>query len=229
MIFGVLIVKKTYTTQKYCFVLMIVAGIIAFMFKSDNKSDSENKLAYIGNILIALSLLADGLMGGAQDFMRKVAKPTALNFMCFTNLYSALIATMIISISGEGIRFIDFCMNHRMVIVYLGIVVFTGSFGQFFVSSMISNFGSLPMSLVTTLRKFVTVLFSVVIFNNTLTLIQWIATAIIFNALFLDVFFGSKKLKDEKKIPEDQKSPKSIEAAAVNEAYVASETEKTRI
>lgn len=204
---------------------MIVSGIIAFMYKSDKKSDSENKLAYLGNILIALSLLADGLMGGAQDFMRKVAKPTALNFMCYTNLYSALIATMIISISGEGIRFIDFCLNHQIVVVYLGIVVFTGSFGQYFVSSLISNFGSLTMSLVTTLRKFATVLFSVVIYNNTLTLIQWIATAIIFNALLLDVFFGSKK---SKKAPEDQKSCKSDEAA-VNEAYVASESEKTRV
>lgn len=204
---------------------MIVAGIIAFMYKSDNKSDSENKLAYLGNILIALSLLADGLMGGAQDFMRKVAKPTALNFMCYTNLYSALIATMIISISGEGIRFIDFCLNHQIVVVYLGIVVFTGSFGQYFVSSMISSFGSLTMSLVTTLRKFATVLFSVVIYNNSLTLIQWIAAALIFNALLLDVFFGSKK---SKKAPEDQKPSKSLEAA-VNEAYVASQNEKTRV
>lgn len=202
---------------------MIIAGIIAFMYKRDNTS--ENELAYLGNILIALSLLADGLMGAAQDLMRKVAKPTALNFMCYVNLYSALISTMVISISGEGIRFIDFCMNHQAVLVYLGIVVFTGSFGQYFTSSMISNFGSLPLSLVTTLRKFVTVLFSVLIFNNTLTLIQWIATAVIFNALLLDVIFGSKQAKKE---PEDQKTSKSFEAA-INEAYVASECEKTRV
>lgn len=170
---------------------MIVIGIITFIYDF-NATKKESDLSYIGDILIGVSLLCDGLLGASQDLMRKSSKPTAVNFMYHTNAYSSLIATSIILVNGEWIEFVQFCMNHNIVLVYLAAVVFTGSFGQYFISCMISNFGSLPLALVTTLRKFTTILVSVFLFHNSLTYQQWMGTAVIFLALTLDVFFGSK-------------------------------------
>lgn len=192
MICGVLIARKSHTPQRYVFVLMVVSGIALFLFKDDTKK-KENDLEYLGNILIGISLLTDGFKGAAQDVMRKVARPTPLNFMFFENAWSALILICILVVGGEGVEFIQFAMRHQVVWMYIGIVMFCSTIGQFFISSMVSHFGSLPLVITTTLRKFFTVLFSVLIFGNSLTIRQWAATGIIFGALLLDALCGKKK------------------------------------
>lgn len=65
MILGVLIGRKSYTLQKYFFVLMIVVGIVLFMLKEKAGSASQETLG-IGELLLCLSLTMDGLTGAVQ-------------------------------------------------------------------------------------------------------------------------------------------------------------------
>ena len=58
----------------------------------------------------------------------------------------------------------------------------------------VSDFGPLPCSIVTTTRKFFTVLFSVLFFGNALTSRQWMGTGLVFSGLFLDAAFGKSKI-----------------------------------
>lgn len=191
VICGLLIVRKTYTPQKYLFVLMIVSGIALFTYKGENK-DKEKDLAYLGNILIGISLLMDGFKGAAQDVMRDIKRPSSLNFMFFENLWSTIFMSIILVVSGGGIEFINFCIRHPGVWKYIGAVMFCSTIGQFFITTMIMNFGSLSCIITTTLRKFFSILFSVIVFHNTLSIRQWIAAGVIFSALLLDLFFGRK-------------------------------------
>lgn len=192
MILGVLIGKKSYAAQKYFFVLMIVIGVGLFIFKDKyDTKDGENYI--IGGYLIGFSLLMDGFTGAVQDRMRCVCKPTAMNFMYYVNGWSSLVLITLMAFTGEGRDLIQFAFRHTAVIWEMALVVLVGTVGQVFISEMISNFGSLPLSLVTTTRKFFTVLVSVVAFENRLTLTQWIASGIIFSALLLDAIFSKKK------------------------------------
>lgn len=59
---------------------------------------------------------------------------------------------------------------------------------------MISEFGPLPCSITTTLRKFFTVIISVIFMGNPLKVQQQVATAIVFVALFADAVWGKKQL-----------------------------------
>lgn len=171
---------------------MIVSGIALFLFK-DKKEDKEHELEYLGNILIGISLLTDGFKGASQDVMRKVARPTPLNFMFFENAWSTLILIGILIVGGEGVEFIQFSMRHQVVWERIGIIMLCSTIGQFFISAMVSHFGSLPLVITTTLRKFFTVLFSVFTFNHHLSIRQWTATAIIFGGLLMDALFGKKQ------------------------------------
>lgn len=197
------------------FVLMIVSGVGIFIFKDDHKKNkTENAL--LGNILICVSLLFDGLLGGAQDKMRQVAKPTSMNFMYYVNAWSSLLVLPMLLINFEGYRFIEFCIKHTKVIYDLMIMLAAGTVGQYFIAALISNFGSLPLSLVTTTRKFFTVLCSTLIFGNVLSYRQWLATGIIFCALLLDALFGKEELcksrnskRNEKEV-EDEESNNTI-------------------
>lgn len=66
MILGVLLGKKSYALRKYIFVFMIVFGIILFMLKDKQSSVSEESSVGVGELLLCLSLLMDGLTGAIQ-------------------------------------------------------------------------------------------------------------------------------------------------------------------
>ncbi|KAL7022355.1 hypothetical protein ACKWTF_012209 [Chironomus riparius] len=191
MLFAVLIVKKSYTIQKYFFVLMIVFGVGLFIYKDGVNSSQETLWGYM---LILISLLFDGCLGAAQDKMRIVSRPSSLNFMYYVNAWSTLIFIPLLFINYEGWRFVQFCIKHYEVGYYMAITVLMGTAGQYFISTMISTYGSLPLAIVTTLRKFLTILFSSLIFGNVLNTRQWVASILIFTALILDALFGKKKL-----------------------------------
>jgi len=54
----------------------------------------------------------------------------------------------------------------------------------------VTHFGPLTCSVVTTTRKFFTILGSVLIFRHPLTALQWTATLLVFAGLSLDSAFG---------------------------------------
>lgn len=199
MVLGVLFGRKTYTFRKVIFVMLIVAGVMLFIFK-DKYDEKDGEDPWLGNTLIGISLLMDGFCGASEDRMRSVSKPTPLNFMHFVNVWSSGILVIGVVVFGEVPKFIDFVTKHPEILKFLAMAVLVGACGQIFISSMVSNFGPLPLSIVTTTRKFFSVFLSVILFGNTLSVRQWLAAGLIFGALFLDALFNKKtKIKPEAK------------------------------
>lgn len=193
MLIGVLLAQKRYTIQKYFFVIMIVVGVIMFIYKDGKAKDGQSNDT-IGLILIGLSLLSDGVLGAIEDRMRATSRPSALNFMYNINMFSAVMLIVGAIATGEFVNFVAFATRHPDIYFKIGSAAVVGSFGQIFIFMMISDFGPLPCSIVTTTRKFFTVLISVIFIGNPLIFRQKIATAIVFLALFADALWGKKQL-----------------------------------
>lgn len=68
-----------------------------------------------------------------------------------------------------------------------------------FIFLTVAEFGPLPCSIITTTRKFFTVLGSVLLFGNALTSRQWSGTAMVFIGLTLDSIYGKSGAKTEHK------------------------------
>jgi solute carrier family 35 (UDP-galactose transporter), member B1 len=69
MILGVLIGRKSYPLKKYLFVLLIVVGVVMFMYKDQGKkavSSDDSQGLGIGELLLIMSLTMDGLTGAIQ-------------------------------------------------------------------------------------------------------------------------------------------------------------------
>lgn len=170
-------------------------GVMLFMFKDEHMNKgSENPL--LGNILIATSLLMDGLCGATQDRMRSVGKPAPLNFMIYVNLWSLIYLFVGIVVFNEGPKFVSFIMKHPDILQYIGMAVVVSSIGEIFISAMVTDFGSLALSLTTTTRKIFSVWLSVIIFSNHLTYWQWGAATIIFGALIVDILLNKAQQKN---------------------------------
>jgi len=62
----------------------------------------------------------------------------------------------------------------------------------------ITNFGPLTCSIITTTRKFFTILGSVFLFNHPMSLNQWLGTILVFIGLTLESIYGKERKKEKK-------------------------------
>jgi UDP-galactose transporter B1 len=198
MILGVLIGRKQYSLQKYFFILIIVIGVVLFMYK-EGQVNKNTENAGLGEILLFLSLSMDGLTGAIQERMRAAHRPSAQHMMLSMNSWSSIILIFALLITGEGREFLAFVNKHPELMGHLILISLASAFGQLFIFMMVAGFGPLPCSIVTTTRKFFTVLFSVLFFGNQLAGRQWFGTILVFTGLFADMFYGKKESGDSKK------------------------------
>jgi len=214
-------------------VILIVVGVILFVYKDKNEKNGSSKdiadalnatvttlspitttitttiteaittmkptaddahLGYLGLALVSMSLLADGVLGAVEDRMRAATKPAALNFMFSINMFSAIILFFGSIATFDIVNFYNFATEYPDVLYKIGLAALVGSLGQIFIFMMISDFGPLPCSIVTTTRKLFTVIISVLFMGNEITLRQILATAVVFGALFADSLIGKKHL-----------------------------------
>lgn len=66
MLLGVLLGRKSYPLRKYMFVLLIVIGVVLFMFKEGKTNSSPLENERMGQLLLIMSLTMDGLIGAVQ-------------------------------------------------------------------------------------------------------------------------------------------------------------------
>lgn len=195
MILGVLIGRKVYPLRKYLFVLMIVVGVALFMYKDKaGKAAAEAGSGIgLGEILLLVSLACDGITGAVQERMKAEHNTRSGHMMKAMNLWSMIFLGVALVLTGEGLEFIGFISRHPGVIWQILSFCVASAFGQFFIFMCVSDFGPLPCSIITTTRKFFTVLASVIFFGNELMSRQWLGVLLVFAGLFLDGVFGKKK------------------------------------
>ena len=226
MLLGVLLAQKRYTVQKYFFVLLIVVGVILFIYDGNKVGKKNEGNLNLGLLLVGMSLLADGVLGAIEDRMRAKTKPTALNFMFKINAFTAIFLIVGTIGTGEIFRFYEFAAKYPDLYGKIALAALSGSMGQIFIFMMISEFGPLPCSITTTLRKFFTVIISVIFMGNPLNIQQQFATAIVFAALFADALWGKKQCgkpsveavpTEDPDVDLNGKSPNTVELQNLNE------------
>ena len=178
---------------------MIVAGIGIFSL-SDLSRESlddipEPHYKPLGYLLILFNLGFDGLTCAFQDKIKQKKPRAAAQKLFFStvmmfwiNVWSTLFHFFFLFIaSKEGNKAISFLYRHpeaRTDILVMGIL---GAVGQIFIFNLITLFGSLACSTVTTTRKFFQILLSVVIHETKLSMSQWIGVFLVFASLAWNV------------------------------------------
>lgn len=214
MVLGVLIGRKSYSWLRYLCVLFIVTGVVLFMYKEGKTSLANQEKTGLGELLLIMSLAMDGLTGAVQDRMRASSAPSGQQMMLAMNWWSTMMLGGGLILTGEGKDFIAFAIKHPSLLIHLSTLSLAGAFGQLFIFLMVSGYGPLACSVVTTTRKFFTVLCSVLLFGNVLNGRQWFGATLVFIGLFADMFFGKKShqssLKKQIISKNDEESKKLI-------------------
>lgn len=197
---AVFIVAFFTKTQKYSFrqiviVLWIVSSLFTFNMTKPYESHADVKSVIIGNMLLLVSLMCEGYTADRQDKLALIHQMSGLQMMEQINRSAALfVLPMAVVLELRG--FIAFCWRFPQVIPLTVIFAATSAVGQVFLYASISTIGALQTSLVTTSRKLLTVLVSVVLFDKSLLPLQWAALCSVFAAVLTKTYLTFCKSRD---------------------------------
>jgi len=205
LISGVLFAHKSYPYRKYLYILMIVTGMAIFLYK-EKPGKSHGGFSFgAGEFLLLLSLVMDGVTGAVQDRIRHYYHTEKWNMMFYMNLISTVFIGSSVIITGELSKFAAFVQEYPYVMNEMVMFSVAGAIGQCFIFKTVTEFGPLTCSIVTTLRKLFSVVFSIMLFNHPYTSRDTIGAAIVFSALFLDAIDSRRSYKQA----ESTEKPKS--------------------
>jgi len=140
------------------------------------------------------------------------------------NTYASLAAISYSMLSLEFFDLVTYLQEYPDVIQQLLIMGLLGAMGQSFIFYTIANFSPLILSIITSVRKFMTVMLSIIYYSHPVNDNQKYAIALVFGGIVVEMFLGKKKkaeVKDEAKELAKPETAKSDEAKAAEESAKA--------
>lgn len=210
MLLGVVILGKQYSMSKYVSILMITAGIITCTYSSTSSKsveggdeEKEESWIMVGISLLTFALFMSARMGIYQEVVyskhgkhpREALFYThALPLPGFLLLAPDILNHWNIVMSSAPLPIIPFVPS---MLLYLIGNIFTQYLCISAVFVLTTECASLTVTLVVTLRKFLSLLFSIWYFNNPFTTLHWLGTLLVFGGTLL--FSDIPKLLREKR------------------------------
>jgi len=151
--------------------------------------------------MILGSLFCDGYLGTRQTEIKKKFKPSQWDQMQSLNKWAGLICLVVAIVSGQFFGIIEFVTKYPAVIKDLVLLAVLGTLGQIFIFYTIFNFDPLFLSIVTTTRKFFTVLASILIYRHPINIYQGVAILLVFIGVTMEM------LSDKKPHPKEKSDP----------------------
>lgn len=190
LLMSIILIRKTYTLRKFASIILVVVGVCTFMLENQKvkvKKRDEQGENIFGITLVLISLIFDGIVAVTQEKIRETKLFSASHMMYGINKWAACIMFCITVAKGELLPFIKYCQTTEWFLLQMTALCFTGVLGQQFIFLTIVNFGPLVCSVITTTRKFFTILLSTLIFQHVLTLKHWICVLMVFFGLAIDI------------------------------------------
>jgi len=186
--------KSQHTKSQYFCGIVITGAIILFNLTNNNSHGQhgqfESGTSIMGIMILVLSLFCDGLLGTTQSEVKRKFNPNQWDQMESLNKWAGIVCFAISTITFQMGAFLKFVYDHPLVLKDLALLAILGTFGQVFVFYTLANFSPLILSIISTTRKFVTVLASIAIYHHAVNGYQWIAIVLVFLGVGIEVFSG---------------------------------------
>lgn len=185
--------KNSHSLKQTLCAGLITAGILNFNFNQDSGKANDKSSDIIGIVLILLALFSDGFLADTQTELKKTHKVEGWDLMELICLYSGLISLGYAVISTDIFGFISYVQQYPDTLNILVRIGITGTIGQIFIFHTISNFSPLILSMITTTRKFLSVIFSIIVNGHSINLSQGLSIAMVFTGVYIELLSNTKK------------------------------------
>lgn len=217
MMMGIVLLGKRYSTTKYISVLMITAGILVCTVMSaktpqSDPQEGDTLWLALGIFLLTFALFLSARMGIYQEVIygqygkhpkEALFYTHALPLPGFLLLAPDILHHANILLSSQPVTLPLLHIQLPVMLLYLLGNVVTQYVCISSVFVLTTECASLTVTLVVTLRKFLSLLFSIMYFNNPFTPYHWLGTGLVFGGtlLFSDIpalLRSSREQRDKK-------------------------------
>lgn len=176
---------------------MLCGGIALFSFAKASKGGEKEistVMQLIGIGLVGINLFLDGYTNNQQDYIFKTHKATSLQMMKNVNGWQViyligylLVGYGIWGLDSEAFRAYTLFTGSALLRYDILLFCICASVGQLFIFAVMQEFGSLTWVTLSITRKLVTIIVSVIMFNHSINVYQWIGVGSVFAGMILEV------------------------------------------
>lgn len=196
MIWGTFMSGKKYGPVEYAVAVFVALGCTVFLLSGNitaKKASSED--SWYGLVLMLGYLGFDGFTSTFQEKLFAGYQMTIYNQMLYVNLCSGMMSICFLAASGKVMESIQFLTKYPAVVADMGVLSFSAVSGQFAITYTIKEFGALLYATIMTIRQFLSVFVSNLLFRHGMTLMQWLGAVTVFGALFYKTYAKANKPK----------------------------------
>jgi len=215
MLMRILQLDHQYAIAEYVHVLLLTAGICLFTLFSPEGSKTGMTTTLTGMGMLFTSLILDGYTGPTQEKVIKQYNPSQQQMMFYLNFYAVALVLPLIMLTGELFEAVTYLQEHRNCLRDILGYSALSAIGQNFILYTVFRFNSLASTIITTTRKFFSILLSCLVFGHSLATSQWLGVFLVFLALSLNIHFKYYEKMESQK--EGFKVSKTIEKNGIIE------------
>jgi len=139
----------------------------------------------IGIILLAVFMVLDGLTSTVQDKLFASYDMQAHSQLLYISAWSALVSFTVLVPSGQFGKSLEFVSKYPQSLWLMLLQSGVSTTVQLFIYATIKQYGALTLALMMTMRQFLSIVSSCLVFQHRLTPMQWLGTAFVVGGLVL--------------------------------------------
>lgn len=195
IIIGKLFFSKHYEYYDYLASLMITTGLIIVYIPGmgnvveDDKYNILNNIDFSGLVIILIALFMDAMSVNFQELItfyynRSLEELT----MCYSTLGIIILLPNCMIFEITKLQLITIINNTNLILCIISYSIFS-FLSLYCIGKLIQEIGSLPTIIISSVRRFVSLLISIMAFNKGFSSIYVMATLLIFGGTFLRIYY----------------------------------------
>lgn len=203
---------RRYKPRDYASALAVTAGCAFFVLAGDiaapstkviEASNNQLKVSWspftnFGLLLLSIFMIFDGLTSTSQDKLFGSYEMHSCNQLLYTAAWSAVFSLVFLMFYGQMMPSIFFVLRHPESLWFMMGQSVVSTTVQLFIVFTIKQYGALNFALMMTLRQFLSIIFSCLVFQHYLTPLQWLGTLLVIGGLFSRSFGTATRQQGDK-------------------------------
>merc|ERR1719482_1015654 len=184
--------------------LAVTGGVTEFLMTGDISAPQDRGNSVYGLLLLLGFLGADGFTSTFQEKLFKEHQTSKYNQMLYINLGSAFTSVISLLVTGGFAEAFAFCAAHPAFIMDATFLSGAAVGGQFFIYSMVKEFGALAFAATMNVRQVASIVVSYIVYSKPITLLQIGGLMMVFGALFYKSAIGVMSSREKQALIEDK-------------------------
>merc|ERR1719305_73744 len=204
MVWGIIISQKQYSLTDWLVAAAVTGGVTEFLMTGNISAphSDENNSVY-GLALLVGFLLFDGFTSTFQEKLFKEHQTSKYNQMLYINLGSAFTSVVSLLVTGGFAESLAFCVAHPAFMMDASLLSGAAVGGQFFIYSMVKEFGALSFAATMNVRQVASIIVSYIVYSKPITMLQIGGLCLVFGALFYKSAIGVMAAREKDRLLAD--------------------------